>query len=159
MILPVMLRSSMVVALLLMLPTGCGDPSSTARSKQAETEARQQAEQARRESEERRDRLHTLRIVAFVALAGGAVAVIAWAGQAAPRSVFDRLARPLPEQRPANLPRLTNDPARPRGEGRIIELPPQLRSPGAAQPAATPSAPLRQPRRRKNNQPPGNRRP
>jgi hypothetical protein len=161
-----LLRTSLAVTLILMLLGGCNGTSSSSKSKQAEIEARQKAEaqqkaqQAQRESEERRDRLHTLRIVAFVALAGVAVAVIASAGQSAPRSVLDNLpGGPLPLQRPPNLPRLMIGPARPSGEGRVIEMPQQFRTPGAPQPTAAPSAPVRRQRRRRNHQPPRNYRP
>jgi hypothetical protein len=61
-------------------------------------------------------------------------------------------------QRPAHPSRLVNDLTRSRGEGRIIELPPHLRSPGAPQPAATPAAPVRKRRRRRRNHRTGDRR-
>ena len=164
----VLLRSSLAVTFVVLLLTGCDSRTSPYPSKQAEVEARQkaelaarqQAEQAQRTADELRDRLKTLRIVAFVALAGVAVAVLAWAGRSSSRAAFDDLpAGPLPVQRPTHPSRLVNDLTRSRGEGRIIELPPHLRSPGAPQPAATPAATptaaVRKRRRRRRNHRPG----
>jgi hypothetical protein len=157
----------LLMAILLCLGGCNGSTWGTGQSKQSEIEARQKAEavarqkveQAARESNERRDRLHTLRIVAFVVLAGGAVAVIAWASQPAPRPVFDSLpVRPLPEQRPVSQPLLLNDSTRPRGEGRVIDLPRPGGSSGSPRTSTPPSAPMPQQRKRRRNHRPDNRR-
>jgi len=157
----------LLMAILLCLGGCKGSTWGSGQSKQAEIEARQKAEavarqkveQAARESNERRDRLHTLRIVAFVVLAGGAVAVIAWARQPAPRPVFDNLpGRTPPEQRPVSQPILMNDSTHPRGEGRVIDLPRPGGSRGSPRPSTAPSAPLPQQRKRRRSHRPDNRR-
>jgi hypothetical protein len=123
---------------LLMLLTGCREEKNVVIDKQAEIvarqqaelRARQQAEEAQRQADERRDRLHTLRIVAFVALAGGAVAALAWTSRPAPQSIF--------ESTPGLGQRLTpvTGYSAPRRPGRIIDLPPVNPPTGAGTPVS-----------------------
>lgn len=120
---------------ILLLLVGCKDEEQATRTKQAEAEARQQAElaqaqmakaqaeQALRQADENRERLQTLRIVALVALAGGAVLAIVWSGRPPATPVNNGLPNHLsPGLPPDRL--LVSPGSRPPTAGRIIDLPP-----------------------------------
>jgi hypothetical protein len=149
---------------ILLLLVGCKDEQQTTRTKQAEAEARQQAElaqaqmakaqaeQALRQADENRERLQTLRIVALVALAGGAVLAIAWSGRPPATPVSNGLPNHLsPGQSAERL--LVSPNTRPPTTGRIIDLPPVAPVERSANPS-NPSARRRRRRYRATGRPP-----
>ena len=101
---------------MLLLVAGCGGgKSSSAKAARQEAEAARRERMAALQSEERKSRLHTLRILGFAALSGGAVLTLIWAGRSRPS--LGPLA-PMPP-RPVIL---WQDHVPPRGTGRIIDM-------------------------------------
>ena len=114
---------------MLLLMAGCGGgKSSSAKTARQQDEAARLERMAAMQSEERKSRLHTLRILGFAALSGGAVLTLIWAGKSRPSSgVFTS-----PQSRPVIH---WQDHVPPRQTGRIIDM----RDPGRPTEPAAPS--------------------
>ena len=74
------MRTVFVLALVLTL-VGCQDEKKSAAASKAAREAIQREQKARRESDERKARLRTIRVVGFIVLSSGAVAVLVFTGR------------------------------------------------------------------------------
>jgi hypothetical protein len=134
------MRNATILIVALLMVGGCrdGQPADkSAEEARIETEVARRTKAVETELKIRQHRLHTIRVVGFILLAGGAVAGLLWVRQSRFPNLPSTHARPV----------LWSD-HHPPGEGRVIDLaagnPPALRVPPV--PIPHPNKPSMRPR-------------